>query len=107
MTTAEKITMAQTLIGDEAATDALVSVYLFDAKSASMRRRYPFGTPANVTDEVEPKYEMLQVKLAVRYFLRRGGEGESRHSENGIDRTYGSVNDEDLLMEVTPFAKVI
>ena len=50
---------------------------------------------------------MLQVKLAVRYFLRRGGEGETRHSENGIDRTYGSVNDEDLLSEVTSFAKVI
>ena len=55
----------------------------------------------------EPRYEMLQVKLATRYFLRRGGEGEIRHSENGIDRTYGSVNDEDLLMEITPFAKVI
>ena len=91
MTTAEKITMAQTLIGDTAATDALVSVYLDDANSAILRRRY----------------QMLQVKLAVRYFLRRGGEGEMRHSENGIDRTYGSVNDEDLLMEVTPFAKVI
>lgn len=106
MTTAEKITMAQTLIGDEAATDALVSVYLSDANSAILRRRYPFGVPYDVT-EVEPRYEMLQVKLAVRYFLRRGGEGENRHSENGIDRTYGSVNDEDLLMEVTPFAKVI
>lgn len=106
MTTAEKITMAQTLIGDTAATDALVSVYLDDANSAILRRRYPFGIPEDVTD-VEPRYEMLQVKLAVRYFLRRGGEGEMRHSENGIDRTYGSVNDEDLLMEVTPFAKVI
>ena len=105
MTTAEKITMAQTLIGDEAATDSLVSVYLLDAKSAILRRRYPFGAPENA--EVEPRYEMLQVKLATRYFLRRGGEGEIRHSENGIDRTYGSVNDEDLLMEITPFAKVI
>lgn len=105
MTTAEKITMAQTLIGDTAATDALVSVYLDDAKAAILRRRYPFGLPEDA--DVEPIYEMLQVKLAVRYFLRRGGEGEMKHSENGIDRTYGSVNDEDQLMEVTPFAKVI
>jgi len=104
MTDSEKITMTQTLIGDEEATDALVSVYLEDAKSAILRRRYPFGLPADA--DVEPIYEMLQVKLATRYFLRRGGEGEINHSENGISRTYGSVNDEDLLMEVTPFAKV-
>lgn len=104
MTDSEKITMTQTLIGDEEATDALVSVYLEDAKSAILRRRYPFGMPEGA--DVEPIYEMLQVKLAVRYFVRRGGEGEIRHNENGIDRAYGSVNDEDLLMEVTPFAKV-
>lgn len=106
MTTEEKVTMAQTLIGDDSATTELVTVYLEDAKSAILRRRYPFGIPETVT-EVEPLYEMLQVKLAVRYFLRRGGEGEISHNENGINRTYGSVNDEDLLSEVTAFAKVI
>lgn len=104
MTDSEKITLVQTLVGDSEATDALVGVYLEDAKSAILRRRYPFKMPE--TAEVEPRYEMLQVKLATRYFLRRGGEGELHHSENGIDRIYGSVNDEDLLMEVTPFAKV-
>lgn len=105
MTTAEKITMVKTLTGDTAAADALISVYLDDAQAAILRRRYPFGIPEGAS--VEPIYEMLQVKLAARYYLRRGGEGEMRHSENGIDRTYGSVNDEDLLMEVTPYAKVI
>lgn len=105
MTLTEKITMAQTLIGDSEATDSLVSAYLEDAKLAILRRRYPFGLPDSA--DIEPLYEMLQVKLAVRYFLRRGGEGEITHNENGINRTYGSVNDEDLLMCVTPFAKVI
>lgn len=105
MTTEEKVTMAQTLIGDDSATTELVTVYLEDAKSAILRRRYPFGIPETVT-EVGPLYEMLQVKLAVRYFLRRGGEGEGSHNENGINRTYGSVNDEDLLMEVVQVAKV-
>lgn len=105
MTDAEKLTMAQTLIGtDPDATDALVTVYLDDAKAAILRRRYPFGIPDGA--EIEPLYEMLQVKLAVRYFLRRGGEGEIAHKENGINRTYGSVNDEDLLMCITPFVKI-
>lgn len=105
MTTEKKVIMAQTLIGDDSATTDLVTVYLEDAKSAILRRRYPFGIPEYVT-EVEPLYEMLQVKLAVRYFLRRGGEGEISHNENGINRTYGSVNDEDLLCEVIQVAKV-
>lgn len=105
MTDAEKITMAQTLIGDSEATDALVGVYLEDAKDAILRRRYPFGRPEGT--DIESQYEMLQVKLAARYFMRRGGEGEVIHNENGINRTYKSVNDEDLLTEVTPFAKVI
>ena len=105
MTDAEKITLAQTFINDENATDALVGAYLEDAKSAILRRRYPFGIPNGA--DVEDIYGMLQVKLAVRYYLRRGGEGEISHSENGISRTYGTVNDEDLLMEVTPFAKVM
>ena len=103
MTDSEKITMVQTLVGEDA-TDALVGVYLEDAKAAILRRRYPFRQPVDV--DIEPRYEMLQVKLAARYYLRRGGEGEISHNENGIDRRYGSVNDEDLLMEVTPFAKV-
>lgn len=106
MTDAQKITLAKAFIGDDAnATDDLISAYLLDAESAILRRRYPFGIPDNAT--VENNYALLQIKLAVRYFLRRGGEGETKHSENGVDRTYGSVNDEDLLMEVTPFAKLI
>ena len=51
------------------------------------------------------EYEMLQCELAARYFFRRGGEGEITHSENGISRGYGSVNDEDLLMEVIQVAR--
>lgn len=106
MTEAQKITLAKAFIGDDAnATDDLISAYLLDAESAILRRRYPFGYPD--TANVEDRYALLQVKLAVRYFLRRGGEGEISHNENGVDRRYGTVNDEDLLMEVTPFAKLI
>lgn len=100
------ITTVQTLVeNDQAATDALVGVYLNDAKAAILRRLYPFGIPETVID-VPPIYEMLWCKLAARYFLRRGAEGEKLHEENGINRQYGSVNDEDLLSEVTPYAWV-
>ena len=106
MTLAEKITLVKTLVdNDSAATDALVTVYLLDAEAAIFNRLYPFGAPANVTT-VPTRYERLQCKLAMRYFLRRGAEGEKAHNENGINRTYGSVNDEDLLAEVMQIVKV-
>lgn len=105
MTEAQKISYIQTIVDDENATDALVEAYLEKAKAAILRRRYPFGVPDNAV--IGAQYDMLQAELAIRYFYRSGGDGELVHNENGINRTYGSVNDEDLLMEVTPFAKVI
>lgn len=102
----EKITTVQALVeNDDAATDALISVYLSSAKSAILRRLYPFGIPENA--EVPAIYELSQCELAARYFLRRGAQGEVAHNENGINRTYGSVNDEDILREIMPFAKVM
>ena len=106
MTEAEKITTVQTLVEcDPFATDALVSVYLSNAKAAILRRLYPFGIPEGA--DVPGIYEFSQCELAARYFLRRGSQGETMHNENGVNRTYGSVNDEDILREVMPFAKVM
>ena len=106
MTKSEAITIVQTLLeNDSAATSALVGVYLDDAQAAILRRLYPFGIPDGV-DSVPDIYAMLWCKLAMRYFLRRGAEGEIAHDENGINRQYGSVSDEDLLREVTPYAWV-
>lgn len=106
MTITEAIQIVKTLVEhDPSATDELIPVYLQDAQAAILRRLYPFGIPQSVTS-VPAVYQLLWCKLAARYFLRRGAEGESAHNENGIDRKYGSVNDEDLLMEITPYAWV-
>lgn len=108
MTDQEKISTVQVLVeNDPTATDAVVTVYLAKAESAILRRLYPYGIPSTVTDSIPEKYELLQCELASRYFLKRGAEGEYIHDENGTKRHYGSVNDEDLLSEVVPYAKVI
>lgn len=100
------ISTVKTLVeNDPSATDEIVTIYLQDAQAAILRRLYPFGIPADVT-AVPAIYELLWCKLAARYFLRRGAEGENLHGENGIERRYGSVNDEDLLSEVTPYVWV-
>lgn len=106
MTEAQKIEYTQALLErDPDATETLVKVLLTKAQDAILQRRFPFGWPENAA--VEGKYEGLQCELAARYFFRRGAEGEVVHNENGINRTYGSPNDEDLLMNVTPKAKLI
>jgi len=98
MTDAEKLTITRTLIGQSNATDELVSVYLAMAQEALMQRRYPRGIPEGA--ELPSLYDYANCKLAARYFLRRGAEGEIAHNEDGVNRTYGSVNDEDILSEV-------
>lgn len=97
MTETEKINNVITLCGIDVTQD-IVTLYLADAKEAILRRIY--GTREIPSTDIPQRYEMLQCKLASRYILRRGAEGEILHSENGINRTYKSVNDEDLLCEV-------
>lgn len=104
METSAKITTVKTLVNDSTLTDDFVTVYLNKAESAIRNRMYPFGLPLQngqeITFVVPAKYEMLQCELACNYILKRGGEGEIKHDENGISRTYDSVNEEKLLMEV-------
>lgn len=102
--TAENMTAnVRARVGDNSLTDNLISVYLGDAADAIMKRLYPFGTSET---EVPEKYHVTQCKLAARYILRRGGEGEISHSENGVARSYGSVDDADILNTIVPYAKV-
>lgn len=100
MTDAEMIALVKTLVDDSRATDALVEVYLQLAEEAMMARLYPFGRGTQTG--IPAEYETLQCQLAARMYLRRGGEGEIVHIENGVHRHYNSVNDEDLLAQLTP-----
>ena len=104
MTDAEKVTMVQTLVeSDPGATDDVVSVYLNLACNAMLERLYPYDSDRT---EIPSRYDTIECELAARYFLRRGGQGEINHEENGVNRQYGSVDDEDILKRLTPYAKV-
>lgn len=100
----DKLAMAMQL-GDPDTSEGKMLAYLAKAEGVILRRLDPL---ASIGATVVPdKYEMLQCELAARYSFRAGGEGEMAHSENGVSRTYGSVNDEDLLREIMPYAKVV
>ena len=106
MTDAEKIAMVRTLadIGTDVA-DSVVSVYLQLACNKMLERLYPYDTAKEASD-IPSRYDVLQCELGSRLYLRKGGEGEINHEENGVNRTYGSVDDEDILSRLTPFVKV-
>ena len=106
MTDAEKITTVKTLVeSDPNATDEVVVVYLNLAHSTMLKRLFPLH-PEKTAEDIPECYDMDQCELAARFFLRRGSQGEMNHEENGVNRTYASVNDEDILQRLTPFARV-
>ena len=89
----------------EKVTDVELEDILESAKAVILSRRFPFGEqPA----EIEEKYKDLQIRIAVEMFNKRGAEGETAHSENGVSRSYSSANvSEELLREITPKAGVV
>lgn len=106
MTDAEKKSTVRVLVeNDPDATDETIAVYLNLACGAMLERLYPYNTDKTAED-IPERYEMTQCELAARYFLRRGGQGEINHEENGVNRQWASVDDADILNRLTPFAKV-
>ena len=87
-------------VNDDELEDILES-----AKAVILSRRFPFGEQP---PDIENKYKDLQIRIAVEMFNKRGAEGETAHSENGVSRSYASASvSEDLLREITPKAGVV
>jgi hypothetical protein len=93
-----------TLIGDSTIDSSIITVYLSLASKRILQRLYPFDSTQTT---LPSEYEYMQCELASRMYLRRGAEGEMSHSENGISRSYGTVNDEDILSQIVPFVQVM
>lgn len=122
MTEQQKIERVKALINDASVDDATVSVYLDLAGGKILDRCYPFVPDTSKTKEIEKedgtkeivpmypmpkKYDLIHCELASRYIFRRGFEGQNSSSENGIQRSWKSVNDDDLLSEVMQMVGVV
>lgn len=87
--------------------DDLLQSYLQTAAEEILNRRFPYGWRS--VSELEPRYRALQVQIAVFLFNKRGLEGESLHSENGINRSFAGHQHipAELLQQVVPRGRVV
>ena len=102
MSNDEKIEQMQVELGEDYSPRDL-GVYLRKAKQKVLNKRFPYGYEKNT--EVEPQYEQLQIELAITLFNERGVEGQSSHNENGVSRSWRSVDE--IMTEVVPYANVL
>jgi hypothetical protein len=102
MTNDEKIEQMQVMLGEEY-KPSLLGVYLRKAQSMILNKRFPFGYEDD--QEIEPKYEQLQIELAICLFNERGAEGQKSHNENGVSRSWRTKDE--IMLEVVPYASVL
>lgn len=90
---------------DQSMESSLIG-YLEDAKWIILTTRFPCGIPEN--QEVEPQYLNLQIRMAIELFSKEGAEGETAHSEGGINRTYESAGvSSSLIDSITPKVGIV
>ena len=104
MTDEQKVQMVQNLISDMTVTAEMIQLYLSLASDWIVRKVWPLG---GEPFELPAMYDLIQVQKAVRLISRIGGEGEISHTENGISRSYDSVDDTDLAQLLVPHVGVI
>ncbi len=106
MTDSEKIAEIGVLVNDSRITEAVITTYLGIATQRLLERMYP--CVMDISEYTLPdKHDHDVCELASRMIIRRGFEGQKTSSENGVQRGYGSVDDEDILMRVTQVVGVV
>ena len=104
MTCGEKAAVVRGMIDGDYVSWEQINAYLLLAESRIKNAVWPFG---GAPETLEAKYDSAQCELAVRMIARRGGEGEVAHSENGVSRSYASVDDADILSRFVPHIGVM
>lgn len=100
MIKAEQMAMLKAMTGET--DEDILSAYLDIAGDKICRKAYPYASFAH---EVPEQYEYIQVEIAVYLINKRGAEGETAHSENGISRSYENADVPYTLMrDIVPFA---
>lgn len=104
MSDEEKLIVLKKMVGDSD-TDDVLSTYLRIAGSKIIAKAYPYDPEKT---EVPEQYGYLQVEIAAYLLNKRGAEGQTSHTENGITRQYENADiPSSMLREITPCCGVI
>lgn len=98
MNLTEKLNALAIGISPDTAPIEVLEGHLLEAEAMILNKMYPFGYQGGI--EVPPRYERLAIKLAIELYTKRGAEGQASHSENGVTRTWPTVNS--ILSQVIP-----
>lgn len=104
-----KLEVLRTLCGqnETAAPDSVLEVYLKLAEDAVIHKRYPYLVDFSSV-VVPDQFAVLQCEIANEMFQKRGAEGETGHSENGVNRSYETAGvSSSLLKRILPCARVV
>ena len=102
----EKLNLLKVMLGEEnVESEEILSAYLTIAGNKILAKAYPYDD--GVT-EVPQKYHALQCEIAMFLLNKRGAEGQSQHSENGIVRIYETADvPPSMLRIVVPHVGVL
>ena len=104
MTEEEKLIALKAMVGGSD-SDEVLSTYLKLAGRKIINRAYPYDS--SVT-EVPAQYDTLQCEIAAYMLNKRGAEGQTSHTENGITRQYENADvPYSMLKSVVPYCGVI
>lgn len=104
MTPEQMITDLSTRTGET--DNAVLTSYLDQAGAAIIEKAYPFVDDVE-TVPVPVKYQRRQIEIAEYLYLKKGAQGETKHDENGTNRSYESASIPDsMLCGITPLAMV-
>ena len=107
MTEVEKLSLLRVMVGQPNEgdwADAVLISYLDIAGHKIVNRAYPYD---DTVTEVPRRYGYLQCDIAAYLLNKRGAEGQTSHSENGISRSYASADvPPEMLREVVPHVGV-
>ena len=104
MTQDEMLTALKAMVGGSD-TDEVLSAYLNLAGGKIIAKAYPYNSEMT---EVPAQYHYLQVEIAAYMLNKRGAEGQTSHTENGITRQYENADvPASMLKAITPYCGVI
>lgn len=88
----KKLQQLKIMLGiDGTDEDELLTLLLTKAGEKIVGTVYQYQDTSNI--EVPYRYSFLQLEVAERMYNLRGAEGEKEHIENGVHRTYESIED--------------